>query len=131
MTIIASLRCQVTSSINDHKLKCMSLKQVISDNVRKARTASGLTQKELAKCTSVTETTISRLERCVPESNITIEILEKLAKGLNIPVTQLVQANLPPRSKIAQQAEQAFKLLKSHDVKKAMQQLNKLLSQLD
>ena len=58
-------------------------------------------------------------------------MLEKIAKGLNRPISQLVQSALPARSKIGQQIQTAIQQLRGHEVKKAIEQLNKLLGQLD
>ncbi|MCB1796809.1 MAG: helix-turn-helix transcriptional regulator [Candidatus Competibacteraceae bacterium] len=54
----------------------------IADNVRKARSASGLTQLELAKKAGLSTNYISRIERA--DVSPTVETLEKLAKALRI-----------------------------------------------
>lgn len=72
-------------------------------NIRKFRTAQGLTQEKLADLADVHFKYIGALER--GEYNSSIAVLYKIAKALNIPLEQLCSftpSELPEREKVKQ-----------------------------
>ena len=73
--------------LNEGKL--MSLRKVISKNIRTTRQALGLTLEELAKRTKLSPQYLNRLER-TGTINITADNLEKLALGLDVTPSDLV-----------------------------------------
>ncbi len=67
----------------------MSLRKVISKNIRTTRQVLGLTLEELAKKTKLSPQYLNRLER-TGTINITADNLEKLAQGLDVTPADLV-----------------------------------------
>lgn len=65
-----------------------SIKQTVRDNIRRLRTAAGLSQQKLAERTGKSLRYINYLENT--DSNVTIEVLEAVAKGIGVSVATLV-----------------------------------------
>lgn len=64
----------------------------IGENIRKARKAAGLTQKELGEKIGIKAGTVSAFEK--DKTNIKPSTLEKFADALNIPVSVLLDDDL-------------------------------------
>jgi len=64
--------------------------KIIAENVRRRRTAVGLSQEELAERAGLHRTYVGAIERA--ERNISIASLEKLANGLGCAVADLVKS---------------------------------------
>jgi transcriptional regulator with XRE-family HTH domain len=58
-------------------------------NIRRLRTAQGLSQEQLAEVAQFHRTYVSQLERCV--TNISIDGLERLAQALGVDIVELLQ----------------------------------------
>jgi transcriptional regulator with XRE-family HTH domain len=58
-------------------------------NIRRLRTAKGLSQEQLAEVAQFHRTYVSQLERCV--TNISIDGLERLAQALGVDIVELLQ----------------------------------------
>ncbi|HEY8586955.1 MAG TPA: helix-turn-helix transcriptional regulator [Rhodanobacter sp.] len=58
-------------------------------NIRRLRTAQGLSQERLAEVAQFHRTYVSQLERCV--TNISIDGLDRLAQALGVDVVELLQ----------------------------------------
>ena len=71
----------------------MGLEQDISKNLRSIRHEKGLSQRELAESIDVDEKFISQLEN--KPRHVSTKTLERLASGLDIPVGELLRADLP------------------------------------
>ena len=67
----------------------LSLKQIVSKNVRAIRKAQGLSQQELAAKTKLSVRYVSRIENDPPD--VTLHNLERLAKGLGITAAELIE----------------------------------------
>lgn len=71
----------------------MSLRQTFASNLRRLRTAKGLSQEELAHRANLDRTYISSLERAVYAASL--DTLERLAKELSVsPEELLLKANV-------------------------------------
>lgn len=60
----------------------------IAANIRRLRTAKGLSQEQLAEVAEFHRTYVSQLERCV--TNISVDGLERLADALEVDITELL-----------------------------------------
>lgn len=58
-------------------------------NIRRLRTAQGMSQEQLAEVAQFHRTYVSQLERCV--TNISIDGLERLAQALGVDILVLLQ----------------------------------------
>ena len=65
-----------------------SVRQLFSQNVRKARLAKGLSQEDLAELASLHRNYVGGVER--GERNISIDNMEKLARALGTTIAKLV-----------------------------------------
>lgn len=66
------------------------LRMVLSFNLRMARTAVRMTQRDLSKASGVSQKHISAIELAPPGVNIGIDVLAALAHGLGIPASDLL-----------------------------------------
>ncbi|WP_149194393.1 helix-turn-helix domain-containing protein [Luteimonas suaedae] len=66
-----------------------SARRRIAANVKRYRSAYGLSQEKLAELASFHRTYVSQLERCV--TNITIDGLERLAVALDVDIRDLLK----------------------------------------
>lgn len=96
----------------------MSLRKVISKNIRTTRQVLGLTLEELAKKTKLSPQYLNRLER-TGTINITADNLEKLAHGLDVTPADLVATSTDAGSDHLRK-----------DVDSAMKILQKVLSRI-
>jgi transcriptional regulator with XRE-family HTH domain len=74
----------------------------LAERVKELRTASGMTQAELASRAGVTVETVARLERVVrrrssANANPSLETLARLSEALGVEVTDLLSAPSRPR----------------------------------
>ncbi|MCL9998666.1 MAG: helix-turn-helix domain-containing protein [Erythrobacter sp.] len=60
----------------------MALRQILADNLRRARVAAGLSQEELADAAGVDRTYVSALERCKYAASL--DVMERLATALSV-----------------------------------------------
>lgn len=93
----------------------MSLKDLISKNVRSLRREARMSQASLAKKTGLSVRFISGLENL--PVNITAETIERLAKGLGVTPARLVRSNgdaLVLPSKAGEDVRKAIELLRRH-----------------
>lgn len=67
----------------------MTLNDIFSTNVRKARLSQGLSQEKLADKAKLHRTYISLVER--KKRNISLNNVEKIARALNIPAYTLLK----------------------------------------
>ena len=65
----------------------MTLREVLAENLKRHRLATGLSQEELAHRADIDRTYVSRLERQI--ENPSIGIVEKLALTLGVPIAQM------------------------------------------
>ena len=65
------------------------LRAVVSQNVKKLRKKSKMTQEELAICTGINRVTIARYERC--QMSIGLDRLVAIAKALNVTPNDLLE----------------------------------------
>jgi transcriptional regulator with XRE-family HTH domain len=75
----------------------MTLREVLSFNLRRLRDDRGLSQEDLADAASIDRTYVSALERCVYAASL--DVIERLAAALNVGAAELLQQ--PPRSRRA------------------------------
>jgi transcriptional regulator with XRE-family HTH domain len=68
-----------------------SARDRVAANIRRLRTAKGLSQEQLAELAQFHRTYVSQLERRV--TNISIDGLERLAHVLGVDITELLQAS--------------------------------------
>lgn len=61
----------------------------VSSNLKRLRSAQGLSQEKAAELADFHRTYVSQLERCV--TNISIDGLERLAHALGVDVTELLR----------------------------------------
>ena len=67
----------------------MTLREVLAENLKRHRQASGLSQEELAHRAEVDRTYVSSLERC--QYAATVDVIEKLARELGVEGAALLQ----------------------------------------
>jgi transcriptional regulator with XRE-family HTH domain len=75
----------------------MHIREVFAQNLRKARTAKGLSQEALAHEAGVDRTYVSALERGIYSA--TIDMVDKLAAVLELDASALLQQQNNPRSR--------------------------------
>jgi transcriptional regulator with XRE-family HTH domain len=96
----------------------MSLKQQISHNLKRIRTASGISQQKLADRTGLQVRYLSQLEN--HPKDISTRTLEKLATGLGVSAGELVtggaqeQLEFTLPKKVAAGLDEAIRVLKVH-----------------
>lgn len=73
---------------HDPPLVSMEIREVLAANLRRTRTAAGLSQEELAHRADIDRTYISALERCVYAAGI--DVVDRLAKALGTTAAQLL-----------------------------------------
>ena len=66
----------------------MDIKQRVGNQIRNARKAKGLTQKELGEKLGVADSVVTNYES--GKQNLTIETLEKIADAIGIEVSKLI-----------------------------------------
>jgi transcriptional regulator with XRE-family HTH domain len=66
----------------------MDARRRLAENIKRLRTAAGISQEELADRCGLHRTYVSGVERGV--RNPTVSVLEKLAKGLGVSMAALV-----------------------------------------
>ncbi len=64
------------------------MRQILAENLRKARVAAGLSQEELADAAGIDRTYVSALERC--RYSVSIDVLERLATALRVAPASLL-----------------------------------------
>ena len=67
----------------------MTLREVFAENLKRHRSASGLSQEELAHRAEIDRTYVSSLERC--QYAATVDVIEKLARELGIDASELLR----------------------------------------
>lgn len=67
----------------------MEIKEVFAQNLKKMRTAKGLSQEELAHEAGLDRTYVSALERCIYSA--TIDVVERLARALGTEAADLLR----------------------------------------
>jgi DNA-binding XRE family transcriptional regulator len=70
--------------------------QAFGQHLRRLREARGWSQQALADVADVSKPTIYRLETA--RYSVTLDVLASLAQGLEIPLSELMQFPVPPRS---------------------------------
>lgn len=65
----------------------MTIRELVSKNIKELRKARGLTQEQLAVQARLTHTYLNRVECC--EANISIDSLEGIVSALGVPITAL------------------------------------------
>jgi transcriptional regulator with XRE-family HTH domain len=70
----------------------MDLRHVLGLNVRRIRTAAGLSQEDLAHSAAIHVTYLSGIEN--GKRNATVLVIERLAGGLGVPPEELLQRHL-------------------------------------
>jgi transcriptional regulator with XRE-family HTH domain len=68
----------------------MMLREILAENLKRHRAASGLSQEELAHRAGIDRTYVSSLERC--QYAATVDVIEKLARELGIDASDLLRA---------------------------------------
>lgn len=67
----------------------MALRQIFSDNLRRARVEAGLSQEELADAAEIDRTYVSALERCRYAASL--DVIERLATALGVSPASLLE----------------------------------------
>lgn len=67
----------------------MTLREVLAENLRRHRSARGLSQEELAHRADIDRTYVSSLERC--QYSATVDVIEKLARELGTEASELLR----------------------------------------
>ncbi|WP_082382411.1 helix-turn-helix domain-containing protein [Blastomonas sp. AAP25] len=67
----------------------MALRQILADNLRRARLDAGLSQEELADAAGIDRTYVSALERCRYAASV--DVIERLADALNVKPAYLLE----------------------------------------
>ena len=70
--------------------------QAFGQHLRRLREARGWSQQALADVSDVSKPTIYRLETA--RYSVTLDVLASLAQGLEIPLSELMQFSVPPRT---------------------------------
>ena len=70
--------------------------QAFGQHLRGLREARGWSQQALADVSDVSKPTIYRLETA--RYSVTLDVLASLAQGLEIPLSELMQFSVPPRT---------------------------------
>jgi transcriptional regulator with XRE-family HTH domain len=68
----------------------MTLREILAENLKRHRAASGLSQEELAHRAGIDRTYVSSLERS--QYAATVDVIEKLARELGIDASELLRA---------------------------------------
>ena len=66
----------------------MTLREVLAENLKRHRLATGLSQEELAHRADIDRTYVSSLERC--QYSATVDMIEKLARVLGVEAAKLL-----------------------------------------
>jgi transcriptional regulator with XRE-family HTH domain len=66
----------------------MTLREVLAENLKRHRLATGLSQEELAHRADIDRTSVSSLERC--QYSATVDMIEKLARVLGVEAAELL-----------------------------------------
>mgnify|MGYP000852627482 FL=1 len=66
----------------------MTLREVLAENLKRHRLATGLSQEELAHRADIDRTYVSSLERC--QYSATVDMIEKLARVLGVEAAELL-----------------------------------------
>ena len=66
----------------------MTLREVLAENLKRHRLATGLSQEELAHRAEIDRTYVSSLERC--QYSATVDMIEKLARVLGVEAAELL-----------------------------------------
>ena len=66
----------------------MTLREVLAENLKRHRLATGLSQEELAHRADIDRTYVSSLERC--QYSATVDMIEKLARVLSVEAAELL-----------------------------------------
>ena len=72
--------------------------QAFGQHLRRLREARGWSQQALADVSDVSKPTIYRLETA--RYSVTLDVLASLAQGLEIPLSELMQFSVPPRTAV-------------------------------
>jgi len=67
----------------------MTLREILAENLKRHRAASGLSQEELAHRAGIDRTYVSSLERS--QYAATVDVIEKLARELGIDASELLR----------------------------------------
>lgn len=67
----------------------MALRQILADNLRRARLAAGLSQEELADVAGIDRTYVSALERSRYAASV--DVMERLATALKVTPASLLE----------------------------------------
>lgn len=67
----------------------MTLREVLAENLKRHRLATGLSQEELAHRADIDRTYVSSLERC--QYSATVDMIEKLARVLDVEAAELLR----------------------------------------
>jgi len=76
-------------------MPCMETREVLARNLRRYRSASGLSQEELAALAEVDRTYISALERSVYAASV--DVLGRIAKALGVEASDLLSQPAPTK----------------------------------
>mgnify|MGYP003382750473 FL=1 len=66
----------------------MTLREVLAENLKRHRLATGLSQEELAHRADIDRTYVSSLERC--QYSAPVDMIEKLARVLGVEAAELL-----------------------------------------
>jgi transcriptional regulator with XRE-family HTH domain len=67
----------------------MTLREILAENLKRHRLATGLSQEELAHRAEIDRTYVSSLERC--QYAATVDVIEKLARELGVEAAELLK----------------------------------------
>ena len=67
----------------------MTLREVLAENLKRHRSATGLSQEELAHRAEIDRTYVSSLERC--QYAATVDVIEKLSRELGVEASELLK----------------------------------------
>jgi transcriptional regulator with XRE-family HTH domain len=67
----------------------MTLREILAENLKRHRLATGLSQEELAHRAEIDRTYVSSLERC--QYAATVDVIEKLARELGVEASELLK----------------------------------------
>jgi transcriptional regulator with XRE-family HTH domain len=67
----------------------MTLREILAENLKRHRLATGLSQEELAHRAEIDRTYVSSLERC--QYAATVDVIEKLARELGVVASELLK----------------------------------------